>query len=128
MLAVVALGGQWITATHCNALQHTATHCNTLQDTATQHGEFVCCGGPWKSMSYCKQLQHTATRCSTLQHAAAHCIATRCNTLQHTETYNYAHTLSLSHTPVFSKYPKMSQRVAEVASAVLFFNFCVYVR
>ena len=24
----------WITATHCNTLQHTATHCNTLQHTA----------------------------------------------------------------------------------------------
>ena len=25
----------FVTATHCNTLQHTATHCNTLQHTAT---------------------------------------------------------------------------------------------
>jgi len=36
----------WLTAAHCNTLQHTATHCNTLK--------------------------HTVTHCDTLQHTATH--------------------------------------------------------
>ena len=49
--------GKWLTATHCNTLQHTATH---LYHTADL---FV-----WGNYS----LQHTATHCNTLQHTATH--------------------------------------------------------
>ena len=54
-----------LTATHCDALQHTATRCNAMQHAATQ----------------CNTLQHTATQCKTLQHTATHC-----DTLQHAAT------------------------------------------
>ena len=105
---------QYVTATHCNTLQHTATHCNaggkthwhtlprTLQYTLSCRATSSAC-----SMS----LQHTKTRCNalqnTLQHAATHIAtyiatyigpqgslvsmqyvtATRCNTLQHAATH-----------------------------------------
>jgi len=65
---------EYITATHCNTLQHTATHCNTLQHTATHYNTLQ------HTATHCNTLQHTATHCNTLQHTATHC-----NTLRHTE-------------------------------------------
>ena len=51
-----------VTATHCNALQHTGRYCNTLQRTATHR----------------TVLQHTATRRNVLQHSHT-CSGTACS-------------------------------------------------
>ena len=92
----------YVTATHCNTLQHAATHCNmNLFTYVTFH--------TWESISFSSSiiyytLQHTATHGNTLQHTATHCnttlftygtckkqhtahTATHCNTLQHTATH-----------------------------------------
>ena len=87
-----------ISATHCNALQHTATHWCTC----------ICRVQTLRRGMYCNilqrriWLQHTATHCNTLQHrdtrvyigygsCAAAFSATQkhshCNTLQHTATH-----------------------------------------
>jgi len=76
---------RFLSATHCNTLQHTATHCNTLQHTATRSQLTVTCCNRCAVLylhTHLQQsavcLQHTATHCNTLQHT--HC------TLQHTAT------------------------------------------
>ena len=64
----------FVTATHCDMLQHTKIHCNKLQRTATQDEAFY---KPWP-------LEHSVTHvtcCSTLQHTRIYCI-----TLQHSST------------------------------------------
>jgi len=78
-LIVDTCGKSFVTARHCNALQHTATRCSTLQHTVT----------------HCNTLQHTAIHC---KHTATHCkhTATPCNTLQCPST---THCNTLQHEP-----------------------------
>jgi len=76
------ISSKFITATHCNTLQHTVC-CKTLQHTATycKHGNTLIVRGLHEySLTYQEHssLQHTATHCNTLQHTVCR------NTLQHT--------------------------------------------
>jgi len=93
----------YVTATHCNALQHAATHCNTLVlEPYTQE--------PCVSATHCNTLQRTATHCNTLQHTRPGAIHTHAaNTLQHTATLckTLCNTLynTLQHTAMHSYQP-----------------------
>ena len=70
----------FMTATHCNTLQHGATHCNKLYNTASQS---CMCGGTWArtiggstcTRPPCMAGLITATQCNTLQQTVQHCIA-----------------------------------------------------
>jgi len=61
-----------LTATHCNALEHTATHCNTQLHVARPNFyECVALCVSWGtfpsiSATHCNTLQHTAIHCNTL--------------------------------------------------------------
>jgi len=82
--------GTFITATHCNTLQHTTIRCDTLQHTQCSFGLDVYRFATSNDKRDCNTLQHAATHCNTLnvvrhikwQKRLQH-TTTRCNTLQH---------------------------------------------